>query len=234
MRILGIILARGGSKGVPGKNIRLLGDKPLLSHSAQVALRCGGLSKSILSSDDPAIIAVGKEAGLEVPFTRPAELALDHTPTVAVITHAVEFMESVGERFDAVCLLQPTSPFRTVEFLDAAIAKFIDAGTDSLVSVRRVPHEYNPHWVFEASADGTLKISTGEVNIIPRRQDLPEAYHRDGSIYLSRVSAIKRGTLYGDSIGYLESPRELYVNIDTEEDWQKAEQIFKSQARCAE
>jgi len=229
MKILGIIPARGGSKGVPNKNIKLLGNKPLLQYTADVALQSKFLSKVILSSDDDGIITIGNYLGLEVPFKRPSNLAEDKSPTLPVILHALSHYESIGETFDAVCLLQVTSPFRTVEFLDNAISTFINKNTDSLISVLEVPHEFNPHWTFEVVNNDTLQIATGEKTIISRRQELPTAYHRDGSIYITKVSVLKeQNSLYGESISYINSPKERYVNIDTMVDWKKAEQMVKT------
>jgi CMP-N,N'-diacetyllegionaminic acid synthase len=224
MRILGIIPARGGSKGVPGKNIKKLNGKPLIQYTSDVALASDKISKLIVSSDDEEIIEVSKELGIEVPFKRPKDLGLDKTPTLPVIIHALEYFKSLGEEFDAVCLLQATSPFRTVEFLEAAIQKFIKKGTDSLISVQKVPHEYNPHWVFQPNENGLLEIATGENEIISRRQDLPDTFHRDGSIYITKYDVLlNKNSLFGNSISYIETPKEYYVNIDTMEDWHKAE-----------
>lgn len=226
MKILAIIPARGGSKGVPGKNIKLLGGKPLLKYTTDVALKSNLLAKVILSSDDEEIIKVAKELELEVPFKRPFNLAEDTSPTLPVIKHALDFFAKKGEFFDAVCLLQVTSPFRTVTFLDKAIQNFKQKGTDSLVSVQEVPHEYNPHWTFELNYKNNLKIATGEKEIISRRQDLPKVYHRDGSIYITKTKVIlENNSLFGNSIAYIESLKESYVNIDTLEDWKKAEEI---------
>ena len=227
MRILGIIPARGGSKGVPGKNIKLLGNKPLLEYTSSIALKSNFLDKVILSSDDDKIINVAKDIGLEVPFKRPNNLAEDKSPTLPVILHALEYFEKQGEYFDAVCLLQVTSPFRTVNFLNKAIQTFIEKNTESLVSVLEVPHEYNPHWTFIENKEGNLKIATGESEIIPRRQELPKAYHRDGSIYITRTSVLKeQKSLFGKTISHIVSPQENYVNIDTLKDWEKAELII--------
>ena len=227
MRILGIIPARGGSKGVRGKNIKLLNGKPLLAYTAEIALQSKYLSKIILSSDDQAIIAVAKSIGIQVPFIRPSALAGDQTPTIDVIIHALQWFESQDVFFDAVCLLQVTSPFRMVEFLDKAITKFIASGCDSLVSVQKVPHEYNPHWTFEVNPEGNLNIATGEDKIISRRQELPAAFHRDGSIYLTKTAVLlQQHSLYGKSISFIESQAEFYVNIDTLTDWEKAEQMI--------
>ena len=229
MRILGIIPARGGSKGVPGKNIKLLNGKPLLQYTSEIALESQYLTTVILSSDNNQIITVAKSLGIQVPFLRPEEFAQDTTPTIDVIIHALRWYENQAIFFDAVCLLQVTNPFRTVEFLDKAIEKFITSGCDSLVSVQKVPHEYNPHWTFEVNPEGNLKIATGEEKIISRRQELPEAYHRDGSIYIVKKEVLlQQHSLYGKSISFIESAPEFYVNIDTLVDWDKAEQMIKN------
>jgi CMP-N-acetylneuraminic acid synthetase len=223
MRILALIPARGGSKGVPGKNIKILGGKPLLAYTSEVALHSSFLTTVVLSSDDAQIITVAEGLGITVPFVRPAAFAQDDTPTIAVIVHALKWFETQKIFFDAVCLLQVTSPFRTVAFLDAAIEKFIASGCDSLVSVQQVPHEYNPHWTFEANAEGHLKIATGEAEIISRRQALPVAYHRDGSIYITKAEILLRDhSLYGKTTAFIESDAASYVNIDTLADWDKA------------
>ena len=227
MKILAIIPARGGSKGVPGKNIKLLAEKTLLQYTTEVALSSKLISKVVLSSDDKEIIKIGKNLGVTTPFIRPGNLSEDNSPTLPVIQHALQFYKDLDEKFDAICLLQITSPFRSVEFLDRAIKKFIEKETDSLISVQKVPHEYNPHWTFEKDIKGNLKIATGENKIINRRQDLPTTYHRDGSIYLTKVDTILMdNSLYGETISFIESPKEFYVNIDTEEDWNKAEEII--------
>lgn len=229
MRILAIIPARGGSKGIPEKNIKLLDSKPLLSYTNEIALQSKLLTEVIVSSEDDKIIEIAKTLGVQVPFVRPTELAQDNTPTIDVIIHALEWYKNKNIFFDAVCLLQVTSPFRTVAFLDKAIEKFIQTGCDSLVSVQKVPHEFNPHWAFEVNDDGNLKIATGETEIISRRQELPMAYHRDGSIYITKTEVLlQQHSLYGKSISYIESDPEFYVNIDTLEDWEKAEEMLKN------
>lgn len=224
MKILGIITARGGSKGVPGKNIKLLGKDSLLLYTANAANQSKLLYKTILSSDDAEIIEVAKKAQIEVPFVRPNELANDTATSISVVQHALEHMESLGEYYDAVCLLQPTSPFREKGFIDAAIQKFINEEADALVSVLPVPHEYNPHWVFEPNNSGFLEIATGEKTIISRRQDLPKSYFRDGSVYITKVEVIKNGSFYGEKLSFIESNPDFYVNIDTLKDWKIAEE----------
>ena len=134
MKVLAIIPARGGSKGVPGKNVKDLGGKPLLQYTFESAFESKLLSKTILSSEDTAIIETAKSIGLEVPFVRPDELATDSASSIEVVQHAVAFMESQGFFYDAVCLLQPTYPFRERGFIDKAIKKFTETGADTLIS----------------------------------------------------------------------------------------------------
>ena len=232
MKILAIIPARGGSKGVPGKNIKLLNGKPLLAYTSEIALQSKYLREVIVSTEDEQIIEVAKNLGIGVPFVRPLELAQDNTPTIDVIIHALQWYENQNVLFDAICLLQVTSPFRTVDFLDNAIETFIEKGTDSLVSVQKVPHEYNPHWTFEVNAAGNLKIATGENQIISRRQELPTAYHRDGSLYITKTKVLlKEHSLYGESTAFIESDPESYVNIDTLEDWERAEVMIQNKLK---
>ncbi len=226
MRILGIIPARGGSKGVKRKNIKLLRGKPLIEYTINTVKKSTLLNHSIVSSDDDEIIAIANSLGIDTPFKRPDYLATDESPTIATVIHTLEYFQSQGIEYDAVCLLQVTNPFRTGEFIDEAIMKFKKSNTDSLISVLEVPHEYNPHWIFEKNNDGNLKISTGESEIISRRQDLPKSYFRDGAIYITKSEVILNlKSLYGNSISYIESLKETYVNIDMPEDWVLADEI---------
>ncbi|MFK7935341.1 MAG: acylneuraminate cytidylyltransferase family protein [Saprospiraceae bacterium] len=227
MKILALIPARGGSKGVPNKNRKLLGGKPLLHYSIETALACSEISETLVSTDDENIAELARAAGANVPFLRPAQLATDRSPTIDTVLHAVQFLQAQGKVFDAVCLLQPTVPFRRLADLQTAIQTFANSAADSLVSVREVPHQFNPHWVFEAAqASGFLKIATGETEIIPRRQELPRAYYRDGSIYLVKTEILlKTNSLYGEKIAYHLSTNPRHVNIDTLEDWEMAEEI---------
>jgi len=227
MRILGIIPARGGSKGVPNKNIKLLGRKPLIAYTIESAKNAKGLTQVILSSDCDEIIKTARDYGLEVPIKRPENLATDESPTILTVIHALEYFKEKGIEFDAVCLLQVTNPFRTSEFIDKAIEKFKNSKADALISVLEVPHEYNPHWIFEKNTKGNLEISTGETELISRRQDLPVAYYRDGSIYMTKTEVIlNQQSLFGKSIAYIEADKTTHVNIDTMKDWEKAEKML--------
>ncbi len=227
LRVLGIIPARGGSKGIPRKNIRLLAGKPLLHYTAEAALASRRLVRVILSTEDQEIAQVGRACGLEAPFLRPAELAQDDTATLPVLQHAVKELEKAGERYDAICLLQPTSPFRRPEDIDGCLALLAETGADSVVTVLPVPHEHNPHWVYFRNERGFLQLSTGEDAPIPRRQLLPPAFHREGSVYVMRRDVLMgQNSLYGSKVsGFLiESSRS--INLDTLEDWQRAEAVL--------
>jgi CMP-N,N'-diacetyllegionaminic acid synthase len=226
MRILGLIPARGGSKGVPKKNIKLLGKKPLIEYTINDAKNSKLITEIVVSTDNQEIAIEAEIAGCKPPFIRPAEFAQDTSTSLEVVQHAIDFFESQNVFFDAVCLLQPTNPFREQGFIDKAIEKFITSKTDCLISVLPIPHEFNPHWAFEENEIGLLKIATGEKNIITRRQELPKAFYRDGAIYITKTEVIKNGSLYGESIAYIENNPQFYVNIDTIEDWEKAEKLL--------
>ena len=227
MRVLGLIPARGASKGIPRKNIRPLAGKPLLQYTAEAALSATSLSKIVLSTDDEEIAGVGRRCGLSVPFLRPKQLACDDTPMLPVVQHAINWLEEQGECFDAVCLLQPTNPLRRSEHIDACVAMLVESGADSVISVLPVPAEYNPHWVYLRNSDGMLRLSTGESAPIPRRQELPPAFHREGSVYVTRRDTLmKENSLYGQRVaGYLVDPATC-VNIDSQEDWARAEDLI--------
>lgn len=229
MRVVGIVTARGGSKGIPRKNLRLLGGRPLLAWTAEAATQATSLHRVILSTDDEEIAAVGRAVGLEIPFLRPPELSTDQTPTLPVLQHAVTWLEAQGERYDAVCLLQPTSPLRTSSEIDACVALLQRSGADAAVSVSLVPTEYNPHWVYFAdAATGELHLSTGEVTPIPRRQDLPPAYHRDGAIFVTRRDVLmEKGSMYGSRLVGHQVDAAKSLDIDTLEDWARAEEIVR-------
>lgn len=228
MKVLGLIPARAGSKGIPNKNSKLLDGKPLLAYTVSSALEARNLDAVIFTSEDDRLIEIAMEYGASCPFKRPEHLATDEASSLDVVTHAVNTLMEQGMQFDAVCLLQVTNPFRTSAQIDKAIAKFKKANTDSLISVLPVPHEFNPHWVFEPSKDGRLHLATGEREIIKRRQDLPQAFIRDGAIYIVKTDVLLNlNSLYGNSTAFTESDVERHVNIDLPSDWKLAEALLK-------
>lgn len=223
MKILTVIPVRGGSKGIPGKNIKLLGGKPLLYWTTEAAMDAG-CEIVYVNTEDAEIKNIAEKGGLMV-FDRPAELAGDAAKSIDVILHMLESLEQNDASYDAVLLLQATYPFRKKNLIPDAIRKFEESGADSLVSVIRVPEHYNPHWCFE-DKQGFLKIATGEDILIPRRQELPTAYVRDGAIYLTSVKILKeRKGFMGEKTAFIESDPENYINLDGPEDWKKAVQM---------
>jgi CMP-N,N'-diacetyllegionaminic acid synthase len=231
-KILGIIPARGGSKGIPQKNKKLLGNLPLVAYTFKSAIESRLLSDCILSTDDEDIAKIAMQYGIKVPFMRPAHLATDEAKSIDVVIHSLIELQKIGKQYDAVCLLQPTNPLRSSIFIDKAIETYINGNYDSLISVLPVPDEYNPHWIFTPNDTGHLKLATGEKEIIPRRQDLPRAYFRDGSIYITSTKVLlQQKSFYGEKLGYILADAEKHVNIDTPHDWELAEKKLTEHVR---
>lgn len=222
VRVLGLVPARAGSKGVPGKNLKELAGKPLLQWTLDTAIGSAALDRVVVSTEDPEISAVAQGLGAEVPFVRPPELATDVAPMLDVVLHAVAALGADGYRPDAVALLQPTSPLRTAEHLAAAVEML--KGWDAVCSVAPLPKELCPHYVMRLDDDGAVVHFLPEGAAYTRRQDVPQAYRRDGSIYLTRVTTLsEHRSLYGRRCGALVlDPRET-LTIDDPEDWVEAE-----------
>lgn len=228
MKTLVLIPARGQSKSVPRKNIKILCGKPLLEYTAIVTLALQRAHANVLTTDDEEIAEVGRRCGLRVPFLRPPDLARDDSPTLPAMRHAITWLEARGERYDAVCLLQPTTPLRKAADVDRCIELLETTGADAVVTIVPSPPRQNPYWTyFRDESTGALRLSTGGVEPIPRRQSLPPAYHRAGSVYVTRRDVLmERNSLYGQDLrGYLVDPRDA-VDIDTPEDWARAEAIL--------
>ncbi len=228
MKVLGVITARGGSKGIPRKNVKLLGGKPLIAYTIERAKESGVFDRIILSTDDQEIAEVGKQYGIEVPFMRPADLAEDTTPTLPVLVHALKWLkENEGDEPEAVMLLQPTAPLRRPEHIREAHALFIASNADSVVSMVEVPGHFNPHWQFRIGKDDRAEIFTSEPfrDIVTRRQELPKTYTRNGAIYLFKSMLLFNDppSFYGDDVRAYIMDEASSVNIDSPEDFLAAE-----------
>lgn len=224
MKTLALIPARGQSKGVPRKNIRPLGGRPLLAWTLETALAVGDLFADVLvSTEDEEIAAVARKYGGWVPFLRSEETASDTAKSIEVVREVLEQLGQRGKTYDAVCLLQPTTPFRHPSHLRTAHKKFTAGNYTGLVSVRRVPDHYHPNWSFIPDENGHLTPAQGPGTLLPRRQLLPPAYIRDGSVYLTRTDVLLTDGFYGDRLGYHENTHPAAVNIDTMDDWRAAE-----------
>lgn len=226
--ILGVITARGGSKGIPGKNIKELGGKPLIVYTIESAKKSKLITHLIVSTDDEKIADVCKQYGADVPFIRPKDLAQDITPHLPVMQHAIKFMEDkLGIIFDYAVILQPTSPFRTSEDIDGTIQKLIDTGADSAVSLVEFDKSMHPMKAKKLEGDKVLSYCIEEVEGM-RRQDIPVAYRRSGAVYaMKRDLLLKDNRLYGDNVtGYIVS-KERSIDIDEPFDWLKVEYMLE-------
>ncbi len=224
--MLGLVPARGGSKGVPGKNTRLLAGRPLLEYTARAARESGVLHRLVLSTDSEAIADCGRRAGLAVPFMRPAALAQDDTPMLPVIEHALDELRRQGWEPETVVLLQPTSPLRTPAHIRAAVEQLQQTGADSVVSVVAVPQHLSPDYVMRLE-DGRLRPFLPDGGRVTRRQDARPAYVRDGTVYVFRTTTLRRfGSIYGDDCRPLVLDAAESLSIDTAADWAAAERLL--------
>ena len=217
MRFVGLIPARGGSKGIPGKNLAPCAGKPLLAWTCEAARGSRKLARTLLSTDSEEIAAAGRRLGVEVPFLRPAELAQDDTPALPVLRHALAWLDNMGEAPDALVLLQPTSPLRRSRHIDEAAALFEASGADTVVSVTEVPHRFHPSSVMR-EVDGTL-VSYEGGETVTRRQDQAPLVARNGpAVLIVSRATLSSGRMYGPrTAGYRMSLHES-VDIDAPED----------------
>jgi CMP-N,N'-diacetyllegionaminic acid synthase len=232
-KILAVIPARGGSKGVPRKNVRPLAGRPLLAFTIDAALAARDLlARVIVSTDDEQIAEIAKTCGAEVPFMRPDDLAADHSPTLPVLQHALRFVEAQdGTRMDWVLLLQPTAPFRAAEDIRAAVALAVQGGCDSVISVVQV---FATHPILmKRIEDDRLVSYCIEEKEGTRRQDYqPPAYMRNGAIYLTRRECLmEQNSIWGAYIRPYIMPEDRSVNIDSELDFKLAEFLLAERGR---
>jgi len=228
-KILGIIPARGGSKGLPRKNILPLLNKPLVAWTIEQALRSKYLDKVIASTDDQKIVDIARQFGAEAPFIRPEELARDDSLTIDVAIHALNYFEQKGNNFDYLALLEPTSPLREMHDIDRSIKKLIDneAIADSLISVGEIALEH-PFISKKIDGKGYVKPFCATDTFIARRQELPKAYFPYGVMYLSKVDTLKEHkTFYQEkTIPYLIERWQNY-EIDDDIDLMITERVLK-------
>lgn len=223
MEVLVIIPARGGSKGIPHKNIKPLNGKPLIYYTIDIARAITKDNNICVSTDADEIIEVVEKYGLKVPFKRPEELATDTAGTYEVLLHAINFYESLGKHFDAVLLLQNTSPFRKVEQVKEALLLF-NNDIDMVVSVKECTA--NPYYcVFEENEEGYLHVCKGEGNIF-RRQDAPKVYEYNGAIYIMNPEVLKTTHIHKmkKRVKYVMDEISSF-DLDTMADWEMAEII---------
>lgn len=233
-KILGVITARGGSKGIPGKNIKLLGGKPLIAYTIEAAQKSGVFDRIIFSTDDAKIADVARRCGCEVPFMRPKELAEDNTQHRPVMRHAVQWLKDhEGYNPEYTMCLFPTTPFRRPEHIRQAVETILKTGADSVFGVSRVPHHFNPGRSMIKDAEGRLVLVNGQPvrKRIMRRQDLPDAYASNGMIYLFKTGNLFKyeedAGMLGDDVRACVIDSKYNVDIDQPEDWELAEKQLK-------
>jgi CMP-N-acetylneuraminic acid synthetase len=228
MRVLGIVTARGGSKGIPRKNICLLAGKPLLQYTADAALAAQRITRVVLSTDNSEIAEVGRKCGLEVPFLRPPELALDDTSTIPVLQDVVRRLEAAGDRYDAVLTLQPTNPLRRPSDIDGAIELLERSGADSVISFVDAGERHPARMKFIDAEGRVMDPPFAEQFEGQRRQELPKLFLREGSIYLTRRDVLmNQNSMKGRDCRAWIIPEDRACNIDTPFDLFLAEQLVK-------
>lgn len=225
--ILAVVPARGGSKGIPRKNIRNLAGKPLIAWTIEEAKKCPFIDRLILSSEDNEIIAVAKELGCEVPFVRPLELAGDEISGIAVIRHAVQHLvNEEGYQPDYVLTLQPTSPLRRHGHISKVLEKLIDAGADSVITVCQA--EQSPYWMRVVGPDDRLLPFLDSGQTFHRRQELPKIYHLNGAVYASRFESVMTSDDgLGKDVRPLIMSRKDSIDIDCDLDFRLAEMLIR-------
>lgn len=212
LKVLAIIPARGGSKGVQHKNIRHVAGKPLIAWTIEEAKKSRFIDRVIVSTDDPSIADVALQWGAEVPFLRPAEFARDDSPGIAPVLHAIETLQ---QQYDLVVLLQPTSPLRTVEDIDGCIGHLQEYRAKSCVSV--VEPDKSPYWMYRFTAEKRLEPLFETA--FDRRQDLPETYALNGAVYVAECGWLMKTKSFmsKETSGYI-MPKERSLDIDSELD----------------
>ena len=225
-KVLGIIPARGGSKGLPRKNIRSLAGKPLIAWSIEAGLQSSWIDELIVNTDSPEIAAVAREYGAQVPFLRAPELATDTATTMDVLVDTFDWYENQGRSFDLVILLQPTSPLRTKDDIDQALQVYREKQAEAVVSV--CPVEHHPFWSNRLPADGCLDKFLRPEAINTPRQQLPEYYHLNGALYLAAIDRLRElNSFFGPRTYAYVMPRERSVDIDTLLDLHLAEILLR-------
>lgn len=223
---LALIPARGGSKRIPGKNVKRFHGRPIIAWPITTAIESGLFDRVVVSTDSEEIAAVAREWGADTPFVRPAELADDHTPTAPVLRHALERLAEEGAAYERCCLIYPTAVFVRAADLRAGFEILEERGVSAVVPVASFPAPI--HRAFSMDESGRLAMIRPE-HELTRSNDLPQAYHDAGQFYwLDCARFLENGRLYaGDAVGLL-MPRHRVVDIDTPEDWRLAELLFRA------
>lgn len=232
LRVFALIPARGGSKGLAGKNLRTLAGRSLVEHAARVARSLEFIDRAVLSSDDPQIVRNALAAGLDVPFLRPAELASDTAKSVDVWRHAWLALEAEEQMpYDLSVLLEPTSPLRRACDIVATLERLLDSGARAAATVSRTPGHFTPHKTLTIGDTGRIGFFVADGARFSRRQDIPTFYHRNGACYAARRETIvERRSIVDEDCAAVIVDRPL-VNIDDQEDFEYAQYLMSRDQR---
>ena len=230
--VLGVVTARAGSKGLPGKNTRLLAGKPLVAYTIEAALAANVFDRLIISTDDGDAAQIARGLGCDVPFVRPAELSADDTPHLPVMVHAAQWLRD-HDRYvpEWTMILMPTSPLRQPRHIREAVELAVRSGADAVVSVDEVPAHFHPQRALTVDADGWARLLVGDRPVRERpvrRQGMPAAWVFNGAVYLFRTSLLfsPDPSLYGDRVRAYPMAPPFGHNIDDAGDWAEAERLL--------
>jgi CMP-N,N'-diacetyllegionaminic acid synthase len=219
--VLAIIPARGGSKGIPRKNLREIGGKPLIAWAIEAGRKSQYIDRLILSSDDLEIISVAQSWSCEVPFVRPAELAKDETPGIEPVLHT---LKALTEKYDYIVLLQPTSPLRLAEDIDSCLETCLNHQAPACVTVTEV--DQSPFWMYRLNNSRHLVPLIDQEDSFTRRQDLPQVYILNGAVYVAQTAWLQQQRTFvtAETVACV-MPRERSLDVDAEWDLQICESL---------
>ena len=232
-KVLAIIPARSGSKGIPNKNIKLLGGRPLIEYTFEHCKNSNYIERAIVTTDSKEIADISVKNGIEVPFLRPVNISNDDSTSKSYVVHALEFLEQKEHyKPEIILILQPTSPYRNVEDIEDCIKILNKNNADSVVSVNEIEKKYNPEWQFKVMKDKSLQFYNKDINwdnLVSKRQKLTPTYTRNGAVYCFKRQCLRiYNNIYGKKVLCHIMPKARSINLDTLDDWIDAENHLKN------
>lgn len=231
-KVLAIIPARSGSKGIPNKNIKPLAGKPLIEYTFDQCKKCNYINRSIVTTDSLEIAQISTKNQIEVPFLRPTNISNDNDSAKSYVLHALEFLQNKENYIpEIVLILQPTSPFRNLIDIERSLEILDNKDADSVVSVTEIDKKFNPEWQFKIMKDGSLEFFNKGIDwnsLVSRRQKLMSTYIRNGAVYCFKRKCLSLyENIYGEKVFSYIMPKARSINLDTYDDWFEAENYLK-------